>query len=160
MNEGASPPDYTSNIGLFRALVGDTDAINVVSGIGQYVWFSDDEIIAFLSLYQENPKSAAARALYTIASSQALLLKKFSADDLHVDGAAIAEALRRQAKDLQDEVAAGNAVVDFFEVSTPGSNATQFWPEGFPLPVGGIGRAVTWSETGGWTVEDGYVVNG
>lgn len=134
-NQGIAPPDFTTATGQFRALLGDTDAVNVDigTGVGEYVWFSDDEVGAFLGLYGDNPKLAAARALITIAGSQALLLKKWSADDLSVDGAAIAETLRRQAKDLRDEVAAGDAAVDIFVISTPGENV-EMVPAWVPFP--------------------------
>lgn len=162
-NLGIAPPNYATAVGQFRALLGDTDAINIASGSGEYVWFGDEEINAFLTMYSDNVKSAAARALYTIAGSQALLLKKWSADDLHVDGAAIAEALRKQAKDLQDEVAAGDAAIDFFQISYPGQ-ATTYVPEGIPIPLPLIGRE---GENGydspedDWYIdEDGYIVNG
>lgn len=122
-NEGVAPPVFTTTVGLVRSLLGDTDAVNIVGGVGEYTWFSDDEITAVLGLYADNPKLAAARMLVTIAGSQALLLKKWAADDLSVDGAAIAEALRRQAKDLRDEVAAGDMAVDIFVLSVPGETA-------------------------------------
>lgn len=169
-NEGVSPPNYATTTGQFRALVGDTGAINVISGIGEYVWFSDEEIGAFLSIYGNNPKRAAARALLTIASSQALLLKKWSSDDLSVDGAAIAEALRKQAKDLQDEAAAGDATMDIFEISYPGSNSGII-PEILDARAGtrwGRNSDGDWvlidvplADTEDWTVDaDGYIVNG
>lgn len=159
-NEGIAPPDFTSAVGLVRSLLGDTDAINISAGSGEYVWFSDDEITAILGLYADNPKLAAARMLVTIAGSQALLLKKWSADDLSVDGPAIAEALRRQAKDLRDEVAAGDLAVDIFVISTPGENV-EYVPELTPIPYGRIGREAIWPDVdGAWYVDgDGYIVD-
>ena len=161
-NLGASPVDFGLPVGQVRALLGDTDAINVSGGEGEYMWFSDDEITAFLALYDTNPKRAAARALITVAGSQALLLKKWSADDLHVDGAAIAESLRKLAKDLVDEADAGDASIDIFVQSTPGGTV-EYIPEGIPIPIPKIGRtAVSPSpDTGGWTIDgDGYIING
>jgi hypothetical protein len=145
-NEGIAPPVYTSTTGQVRVLLGDTDSIPldpVVAGQGEYMWFSDDEIDAILGLYADNPKRTAARLLITVAGSQALLLKKWSADDLSVDGAAIAEALRKWAAQLQDEADAGDASIDIFEISYPGRNQGILWPEGFPAPFGArVGRAV------------------
>lgn len=155
VNQGAVPVDYSTPTGQFRALIGDTDAIELdppIAGQGEYMWFGDDEIGAFLALYNDNPKRAAARALLTIAGSQALLLKKWSSDDLSVDGAAIAEALRKQAKDLQDEADNEAALIDIFEISYPGSDysiahelAEGPWP--FP-PLG----------DGGFTQDGGLLV--
>lgn len=165
VNEGVAPPDFASTTGQFRALIGDTDAVNIVAGVGEYVWFGDDEIAAFLGMYADSPKRAAARALLTIAGSQALLLKKWSADDLHVDGAAIAEALRKMAKDLQDEADAGDAAIDIFEISYPGQNA-KLIPEGLAAAFGARwGRGVDgfWRLTplgsSDWAIDqDGYIV--
>lgn len=169
VNEGVAPPDFTSTTGQFRALLGDTDAVNIISGIGEYVWFSDAEIVAFLGMYSDNPKRAAARALLTIAGSQALLLKKWSADDLHVDGAAIAEALRKMAKDLQDEADAGDAAIDIFEISYPGGNV-ELIPEGTAMLGARWGRGTDgyWqlvppgvvSDGSDWYIDgDGYIVD-
>jgi hypothetical protein len=72
-------------------------------GEGTYMYFSDDEIAAFLTMYGENVKLAAARCLETIASSQALLLKSWSSDDLVVNGDRIAESLRKLAAQLREE---------------------------------------------------------
>jgi hypothetical protein len=102
-NLGASPVDYGTDIGKVRALLGDTEAENVESGVGEYMYFGDDEIAAFLTMYGDNIKLAAARALETISMSQALLLKSWSSDDLTVNGDRIAESLRKLAAQLREE---------------------------------------------------------
>lgn len=134
-NLGVSPVDFSTDIGIVRALLGDTDAENVTSGVGEFAWFGDNEIEAVLGVYGDSPKRAAARLLLTVAASQALLLKKWSADDLSVDGAAIAEALRKQAATLMDEADKSDNGVDIFELSYPGRNR-EFIPEVGPLPAG------------------------
>lgn len=121
-NPGATPIDYTTPVGQFRALVGDTESVALdppVAGEGDYAWFGDDQIEGLLSVYGDSVKRAAAQANRLIASSQALLLKKWSADDLSVDGAAIAEALRKLAKDLDWQADAEEAGLDFFVLSYP-----------------------------------------
>ena len=102
-NDGVAPPDYTTDVGKVRVLLGDTDPTDVSSGEGSYMYFSDDEIAAFLTMYGDNVKLAAARCLETIASSQALLLKSWSSDDLTVNGDRIAESLRKLAAQLREE---------------------------------------------------------
>ena len=102
-NEGAAPPDYTTDVGKVRALLGDTNPQNVAGGEGEYLYFSDDEIGAFLTMYGDNVKLAAARCLETISLSQALLLKSWSSDDLTVNGDRIAESLRKLAAQLREE---------------------------------------------------------
>lgn len=143
-NIGVYPFNPASLVGNVRVLIGDTDPTQIDPPLGisgSYLFYSDTEIEAILALYGDDPRLAAARMLISIAGSQALLLKKWSTDDLSVDGAAIAEALRKLAKDLRDEVAAGVAMEDIFEISYPGSNADVLWPEGFAFDYGYWGRA-------------------
>jgi len=102
-NLGASPVDYDTDIGKVRALLGDTQAEDVVDGVGEYMYFGDDELAAFLTMYGENVKLAAARCLETISMSQALLLKSWSSDDLTVNGDRIAESLRKLAAQMREE---------------------------------------------------------
>ena len=102
-NEGVAPPNYTTDVGKVRALLGDTEPTNVISGVGEYLYFSDDEIAAFLTMYGDNEKLAAARCLETISMSQALLLKSWTSDDLQVNGDRIAESLRKLAAQLREE---------------------------------------------------------
>lgn len=105
-NTGVAPVNLTSTVGQVRVLLGDTDPTNVSGGSGTYLYFSDAEITAILGLYDDKPKLAAARALETIAGSQALLLKSWSSDDLSVRGDAIAKELRELAKQLRTEAVA------------------------------------------------------
>ena len=102
-NSGVSPVNFSSDTGKVRVLLGDTEAENVVGGVGDYMYFGDDEIGAFLTMYGENVKLASARAMETIAGSQALLLKSWSSDDLSVNGDKIAESLRKLAAQLREE---------------------------------------------------------
>ena len=102
-NEGVAPPDYTTDVGKVRVLLGDTNPTDISLGEGTYMYFSDDEIGAFLTMYGDNVKLSAARCLETIAGSQALLLKSWSSDDLTVNGDRIAESLRKLAAQLREE---------------------------------------------------------
>jgi hypothetical protein len=102
-NTGVAPPNFTTDVGKVRALLGDTDPTGVAAGEGTYMYFSDDEIGAFLTMYGDNVKLAAARCLETISSSQALLLKSWSSDDLTVNGDKVAESLRKLAAQLREE---------------------------------------------------------
>lgn len=115
MNTGLYPVDFSTAVGQVRLLIGDTDPLAIVDGDGEYRYFGDAEISGFLTLCGEEPRLAAARALETIAASQALLLKSWSTDDLTVRGDAIAESLRKLAKQLRDEVVASESS-EFFEI--------------------------------------------
>ena len=101
---GVAPVNYATNVGKVRVLLGDVDPENISQGIGEYKYFSDDELVAILQMYDHSVKLTAARCLETIASSQVLLLKSWTSDDLTVNGDRIAESLRRIAQQLRDEV--------------------------------------------------------
>lgn len=132
-NSGIYPPDLLTDVGLVRVLLGDDNAINLDEEYGEYAWFGDDEIQAILGLYQSSPRRAAARLLFTVAASQALLLKRWSADDLAVQGDAIAESLRRIAKDLLTEDETATSTTDIFEVGYPGTRNRCCHPEAGPF---------------------------
>lgn len=152
-NLGISPPDFSTPTGQTRALLGDTDAINVVAGVGEYVWYGDDALGGLLTVYSGNVRRAAAQALRTVASSQALLLKKWSSDDLSVDGASIAEALRKLAKDLDTQADTEETNVDIFEL-IPLATQAKLHPELAPFVFGkrygiaeiGLDGSVTFSD--------------
>lgn len=108
-NLGTAPVDLNSNVGRVRVLLGDTDPVNVVNYVGEYLFFSDEELTAILDMYDNSPRLAAARCLETIAGSQALLLKSWSSDDLTVNGDRIAKELREMAKQLRAEATAAES---------------------------------------------------
>lgn len=108
-NTGVAPVDLGSNIGRVRVLLGDTDPTNVSANVGEYLFFSDDEIEAILEMYSNSPQMAAARCLDTIAGSKALLLGAWSSDDLTVNGDRIARELRELAKQLRAEALASES---------------------------------------------------
>lgn len=114
-NSGVSPVEYDTDIGKVRTLLGDTQAENVVNGIGEYLYFGDDEIAAFLTMYGDNVKLATARCMETISMSQALLLKSWSSDDLTVNGDRIAESMRKLAAQLREEALQEEAS-EYFEM--------------------------------------------
>ena len=86
--------DTSSNRGRVRLLIPDADVSNHV--------FEDDEIDAFLSL-ETDVRRAAALALETIASSQAMTLKVIKLLDLQTDGASVAKSLMTRASALRGQ---------------------------------------------------------
>jgi hypothetical protein len=70
----------------------------------------DEDITSFLTLEAGNIKLAAANALDTIASSEALVQKRIEQLDLKTDGPAVARALREHSKALRAQVS--DAVAD------------------------------------------------
>jgi hypothetical protein len=80
-----------------RLLIGDTD----LEEPGNHI-FQDEEIDAFLAMEASVVKLAAAQALDTMASSEAMILKKIRILDLTTDGPAVAKELRERASTLRD----------------------------------------------------------
>lgn len=106
-NVGATPPDGTSLAGKVRILIGDTAPAPLetpTSGLGQYAWYSDNELEVLGDMNERNPKRVAIWVLSQVAMSNALLLKKWDSEDLKVDGPAIARGIEATLKRLSAEV--------------------------------------------------------
>ena len=78
-----------------RGLIPDLDSSNRI--------FTDAQINSFLSVAHNNVLRAAAFAVDAVATNEALLIKKMSTDDFHVDGPAAADAMRKHAAALRSE---------------------------------------------------------
>lgn len=96
---GVYPPDFTTDLGKFRLLIGDTNATDVNQGVGNYLFFSDDEIDGYLLLNTSVYRAAgfALNALAAQAANQAESIKDY---DLAVDRRQKAEQFREQAKQM------------------------------------------------------------
>lgn len=94
---GLSPitVDPTTDIGRVRLLATDLDEVNPL--------FTDGQITALLALEGDRVRRAAAQALDTIASSEALVSKRIRTLDLSTDGPAVAKELRARAADLRTQ---------------------------------------------------------
>lgn len=100
-----TPPDYSTTIGQVRLLIPDTEQLDNLQDLTQspsYI-FNDAQIQAFLSLYSNNVKKAAAQAKLVLATSESLIQKVIRTADYTTDGAKLGAELRAQAKALQDE---------------------------------------------------------
>jgi hypothetical protein len=112
------PPDYATAVGQVRLLIPDTEQLLDPSGTydhGEYI-FSDPQIQAFLSLYSNNVKRAAAQAKLVLATSEALINKVIRTADYNTDGAKLGAELREQSKQLQAE-ADKDDLVDAYDSS-------------------------------------------
>lgn len=89
--------DPATDIGMIRLLTAD---LNPTAPL-----FTDVQLAAFLSVEAGSVKRAAAAALTAVSTSEVLLSRKFSTQDLSVDGPAVAAELRAQAKTLRDQAA-------------------------------------------------------
>jgi hypothetical protein len=94
-----TPPDYSTAIGQVRLLIPDTEQLGSPAA---YI-FSDPQIQAFLSLYSNNVKRAAAQAKSVLATSEALINKVIKTYDFQTDGAKLGAELRAQAAELRAE---------------------------------------------------------
>lgn len=93
------PPDYSTAVGQVRLLIPDTEQI----GDTPAYLFSDPQIQAFLALYGNNVKRAAAQAKLVLATSEALINKVIKTYDFQTDGAKLGAELRAQAAELRAE---------------------------------------------------------
>lgn len=105
--------NYSTDEGRVRLLIADTDVDNLV--------LDDEQIAGFLDIHGGVVKRAAAAALDTIASSEALLSKKIRTQDRQTDGPAVADALRKHAAALRAEADAEDTQEEesFFLLTEP-----------------------------------------
>jgi hypothetical protein len=122
------PPDYATAIGQVRLLIPDTEQLLDPSGAydhGEYI-FSDPQIQAFLTLYSNNVKRAAAQAKLVLATSEALINKVIRTADYNTDGAKLGAELREQSKQLQAE-ADKDDLIDSYDSSFTVVPLTTKW---------------------------------
>jgi hypothetical protein len=100
-----TPPDYFTSIGQVRLLIPDVEQLDNPkdpTANPEYI-FNDAQIQAFVTLYSNNVKRAAAQAKLVLATSEALISKVIKTDDLMTDGAKLGAELRAQAAELRKE---------------------------------------------------------
>lgn len=85
--------DVSTDIGKVRMLITDRNEARPI--------FQDAEIQAYLDLEDSSVRRAAAAALETMASDQALVLKVIVTLDLETDGAKVSDALMKRAAVLR-----------------------------------------------------------
>jgi hypothetical protein len=118
--------DSTTTAGLVRLLITDTDPEEQI--------FEDDEISAFLALESDDALLAAAQALETIATSEALVQKRIQLLDLSTDGPAVAKSLMERAASLRKRARQveleGEGAFDWAEMAVDDFSARErIWNE-------------------------------
>lgn len=88
--------DLATDIGKTRLMIPDSKEATYL--------FEDEEIAAFIAIEGSSLKLAAALALETIASNEAMVLKVIKTLDITTDGAKVSDALLKRAKGLRDQV--------------------------------------------------------
>ena len=114
-----TPPDYSTAIGQVRLLVPDTEQLDNLAdptADASYL-FNDSQIQAFLTLYSNNVKRAAAQAKLVLATSEALINKVVRTADYTTDGAKLGAELRAQAADLRAEADKDDSEDSYEEIS-------------------------------------------
>lgn len=117
--------DYGTDVGRLRVVINDVDE-------GGFV-FTDDELGVFLDLEAGSVKRAAASAIDSQATNEALAAKVLRTQDLSTDGPKLADALRKHAAGLRasadaDDARAETADEGFFDIIA-GPGATPAGPE-------------------------------
>lgn len=108
----------STELGQVRLLIPDKDEGHVI--------FQDEEIQVFLDMNDTSPRRAAAEALETIASDQAMVLKVISLLDLRTDGVSLAKELRERASRLRELAAQADAEDEaLFDWAETADNAFQ-----------------------------------
>jgi hypothetical protein len=92
--------DVATPAGQVRLLLNDIPAADGTQGTAV---FNDAEIDAFLVLERSSVKRAAAQAIDTNATNEALASKVLRTQDLSTDGAKLADAMRKHAANLRDQ---------------------------------------------------------
>lgn len=127
INRGIAPPDITTEVGKFRALVGDlsyTELDPPEAGFGNYSLFSDDEIKVFLDT-STSKEGAAALAYTQLAGAAAIESKNVKDYDLQVDLTKRATDLRLIAAMWQDKADAATAdIFELFDVNIRDGDCT------------------------------------
>lgn len=99
--------DLDTDIGKVRLLLSDTNETDEI--------LKDEEYQVFLDM-EGSIKLAAAQALDTIADNEALASKTLTSNDVAIDGAKLADSLRKRAAVLREQADSpdgGFDIVDF-----------------------------------------------
>jgi hypothetical protein len=115
----ATPPDYSTSIGQVRLLIPDVEQLaNLADPTASPAYlFNDAQIQAFLTLYSNNVKRAAAQAKLVLATSEALINKVIRTADYTTDGAKLGAELRAQAAELKAEADKDEAEDSYEEIA-------------------------------------------
>ena len=128
-----APAGYTLELATGRLVFIAAPGAGVeVVATYNHTLLSDTDIQTFLDLNTANIRLAAADALDTIASSEALVQKKITHLDLQTDGPAVARALREHAKMLRqlatdEDFADQEGLIDYAEMAIPVFAERDIW---------------------------------
>lgn len=111
-------------VGMVRLLISDVDEQNLI--------LTDDQVNGYLAIESGLVKRAAATALDAIASSEALVSKVITTQDLQTNGPQVAAALRAHAANLRAQSDSdaddtwGWEIIDFQDPPLSAAEATEY----------------------------------
>lgn len=146
-NPGVYPVDLTSDIGKFRALVGDLSATPYepnVPGVGNFTKFSDAEVESYLDQGAGSVARAVGLSYLYLAGQAAIASSEIQDNDLKVSTTKRAADLRAIAQMWFDKADGEDvsSAEEGFEIVPTGTSSGGFIPEG-TLPI--WGREYTWA---------------
>lgn len=146
-NPGAVPIDLASDLGRFRALVGDLNSTPyspVEPGFQNFEKFSDSEIEAYLATSGNSVPGAIGYAYLYLAGQAALQSSSVRDYDLQIDETKRAADLRAIAQFWFDQAGDEDVIgaEEGFEIVPTGTSSGDLIAEG-TLPI--WGRKYTWS---------------
>lgn len=140
---GVAPLDPTSAVGQLRALVGDTQYVDLepaIAGQGDYNVWSDASLEVVLILHAGNPLRAAGNLYLQLAAEHAQTQRSIKTDDLAINTIGRGDTLLKVAQSFLDEATAGEnaAANDSFQIIQFGGRRRRGCfcrPEGTPRPL-------------------------
>lgn len=146
VNLGVAPPDLTSPVGKFRALVNDLiyeEADPPSEGVGNYRYLSDDEITTLLDSADGNVSRAAGLHYLALAGEAAAESKLIQDHDLKISTVSRSNDLRRVGLAFLNQADAediSEGSQDIFDSFTLGGNSRHIAEGSLPE----WGRTYTW----------------
>lgn len=141
VNRGATPPDFTTNVGKFRRNTNDITYVAldpVEAGFGDYTHSSDAEIESFLVDGRDSVSRALGEYYLVLASQAAEIAENIKDYDLQDDSRKVYEAYmdvsqRWFDKAREEDIASGDE--DFMDSFGFGEDEWIDTPEAAPYPV-------------------------
>lgn len=122
--------DFTTPVGIVRGLIPDIEVLtnpNTPSDPPEFM-FSDGHLAMLLAVSNNQPLLAAAMACDILGTSEAIISKSITSQDLSTDGADMMKAFIARGKQLRDEGLRQDNQENYDDVPT-----TFIWQYGYPF---------------------------
>lgn len=141
---GTTPLDATTAIGKFRLISGDSTArVEAGAALGEYGYWSDAEIQAFLSISGDSIPRAIGYAIHQLANAYSAAGRSVSTDDLTLNTTGKGKDLLAVAKSYMAmaDVEESKGVADVFMVAGPTTRIPTAPSRGTPYGNTPAGRS-------------------